>query len=185
MEKVEVGIKLTKNLEYYDEILTRKGLKNVFNVTTHDIYYTNKTLDNLKENEIKESCIRLRSCNNSSFEIQNNLIKDLDILEVKDNELEKFQQKLSDLGYRKVFDTLKEDHHYYKEGMESRIQLQEINDIGLVVYYDNPKYYDLPYNEQRIKLIDELISYGFGELNYEKLNLDKLKTLYYHKECYS
>ena len=76
---VEVGIKLNKDLKYYDNMLKQYGFKNDFTVDTYDIYYTNKSFDS----------------------------------------------------------------------MSSKIQLQEIKDIGLLVYYDNPLYYDLPLEEQR------------------------------------
>ena len=69
--------------------------------------------------------------------------------------------------------------------MNSKIQLQEIKNIGLLVYYDNSIYHELPLEEQRKKLIDELISYGFDEINYNTLGLEKLRTLYYKKESYS
>lgn len=185
MEIVEVGIKLSKNFSYYDNFLKNNGFYNDFNVKTHDIYYTNKKLDGLSENEIKNSCIRLRSCNDSSFKVQNNLLKELTIDEVPLDELVNLEKFLLELGYKKIFDTLKFDHHYYKEGMNSKIQLQEIKDIGLLVYYDNSIYYEFPLEEQRRKLIAELISYGFNEIDFNTLGLDKLRTLYYKKECYS
>ena len=68
--------------------------------------------------------------------------------------------------------------------MKSRIQLQEIENVGLVLYYDNPDYYSLEFDEQRNKLIDELNSYGFN-FKYSDLGIDKLRTLYFKKECYS
>ena len=68
--------------------------------------------------------------------------------------------------------------------MKSRIQLQDIENIGLLLYYDNPDYYELSFDEQRNALIDELNNYGF-DFNYESLGLDKLRTLYYKKEMYS
>ena len=74
---VEVGIKLDKDFEYYDNLLKNNGLVNDFKVTTHDIYYTDKNLDGLSENEMKNACIRLRSGNNSNYKIQNNLIDNL------------------------------------------------------------------------------------------------------------
>ena len=67
MTIVEVGIKLDKDFEYYDNLLKQNGLINNFQVTTHDIYYTNKNLDGLSENEMKNSCIRIRSYNNSRW----------------------------------------------------------------------------------------------------------------------
>ena len=90
MEIVEVGIKLSKDINYYDNLLKNNGLDNVFNVKTHDIYYTNINLDNLSENGMKNACIRLRSCNDSSFKVQNYLLKELDINEVSVDDLNEF-----------------------------------------------------------------------------------------------
>ena len=74
---VEVGFKLEKNFEYYDKLLKDNGLINDFNVTTHDLYYTNKQLDGLSEKEMKNSCIRLRSCNNEDYQVHNELLNEL------------------------------------------------------------------------------------------------------------
>lgn len=68
--------------------------------------------------------------------------------------------------------------------MKSRIQLQKIKKIGLVVYYDNPDYYHLSLDEQRLSLLKELNSYGFNFQD-EDLGIDKLRTLYYGKEMFS
>ena len=68
--------------------------------------------------------------------------------------------------------------------MKSRIQLQDIENVGLLIYYDNPDYYELPLDNQRNALINELNSYGF-DFDYNTLGLDKLRTLYYKKEMYS
>ena len=181
---VEVGIKLNKNLKYYDNMLKQYGFKNDFIVDTYDIYYTNKRLDSMSENEIKNSCIRLRSCNDNKFEVQNNLLDDIDIKEISSYDLDNFEDSLLKYGYKRIFDTKKKDYHYVKEGMSSKIQLQEIKDIGLLVYYDNPLYYNLPLEEQRKKLLNDLNLYGFN-IKYDELGLDKLRTLYYKKEMFS
>lgn len=169
---VEVGFKLDKPLIYYHDMLVNKGLKSDFSCITHDIYYTNKNIDNLTENQMKNSCIRLRYCDGINKEI-----KDKTDLDEKQNEL-------INNNYKKVFDTIKIDFQYCNEKMKSKIQLQDIKDIGLLVYYDNPDYYELPLKEQRNKLIDELNSYGFN-FQYNDLGLDKLRTLYYGKEMFS
>lgn len=181
---VEVGFKLEKNFEYYDKLLKDNGLINDFNVITHDLYYTNKQLDGLSEKEMKNSCIRLRSCNNEDYQVNNELLNELNINIVKKEELKDYEKNLLKYGYKKVFDTIKKDHHYYKNGMNSKIQLQEIKDIGLLVYYDNSNYYKYDLETERQKLIDELNSFGF-DFNYETLGLDKLRTLYYKKEMFS
>ena len=182
---VEVGFKLDKSLDYYDNLLKQKGLENDFNCITHDIYYTNTNLNDLSENQMKQKCIRLRNVNSKDgYKIQNNNYFDLDTDVIFEKELSGFESKLLANGYKKVFDTKKKDHHYFKIGMNSKIQLQEIDEIGLFVYYDNSMYYDLPLEEQRKKIIDELNSYGF-DFSYETLGLDKLRTLYYKKEMFS
>ena len=161
---VEVGFKLDKKLSYYDKILKRHGLRVLFKCVTHDVYYTKcNSFEGFTENQIKTSCIRIRNPKRGD----------------KKKELE-----LISAGYYKVFDTIKRDFHYYKEGMGSRVQMQVIKDVGLVVYYDNPMYYKFAEEEQREKLIDELNSYGF-EFKYSDLGIDKLRTLYYKKELFS
>ena len=73
---------------------------------------------------------------------------------------------------------------YSKGDMKSRIQLQEIEDIGLVLYYDNPDYYHMEEDEQRLMLIRELNSYGF-DLDENMLGIDKLKTFVHKKPMFS
>lgn len=180
---VEVGLLLDKDLSYYDLILKNNGLINDFNCFTHDIYFTNSVLDNLSENEMKNKCIRLRSVNDKDYSVQNSLGVIDDKVVLKDEFLE-FENKMKLLGYRKVFDTIKKDHHYFREGMSSKVQLQEINDIGLVVYFDNKLYYEYDLKIQRNKLIDELNSYGFN-FKYSDLGIDKLRTLYYGEKLFS
>ena len=99
---VELGIKLNNNFEYYDNMLKSNGLKNDFKVLTHDIYYTNQSLEGLSENEMKKACIRLRSCDNGVYKVQNNLIRDLNIQEISDFELANFGSRLLELGYKKI-----------------------------------------------------------------------------------
>lgn len=101
MEIVEVGIKLEKDFGYYDNLLKNNGFDNDFNVKTHDIYYTNKNLKSLSENEIKNACIRLRSCNGSSYKVQKGLLEDLDTNEIPFNKLIDFEKRLLEAGYKK------------------------------------------------------------------------------------
>lgn len=174
MEKLvlEVGMKLDKNLIYYHELLIRNGLKLEFSCITHDIYYTKNNLEGLTENEMKKSCIRLRFCNG------------INKPQKYDKKLFKREQELIKEGYTKVFDTIKFDFQYCNDKMKSRVQLQDIKDIGLLVYYDNPEYYEYTLEKQRKLLIDELNSYGFN-FKEADLGLDKLRTLYYKKEMFS
>jgi len=169
---VEVGMKLKQDLIYYHDMLINHGLRLVFTCITHDIYYTKQNLDGLTENEMKNACVRLR------------FIERVNTKQDEQVDLLKKEQELIKEGYTKVFDTIKIDFNYCNDNMKSRVQIQNIKDIGLLVYYDNPDYYKHSLDTQRKLLIDELNSYGF-EFNDNDLGLDKLRTLYYKKEMYS
>lgn len=157
-------MKLDKRLNFYKKLLKKHELKQVFKCTTHDIYFTKeKSFDGLTENQIKNSCIRIRNPK-------------------KEDEI-KIKNLLSD-RYFLVFDTTKKRLSFSNDKMKSRVQLQKIKKIGLVVYYDNPNYYKFPTKKQRLLLIEELNSYGFSfDMNEPKI--DKLRTLYFGKELFS
>ena len=157
---------------YYHDILIKNGLRLDFCCITHDIYYSKNNLDGLTENQMKKSCIRLRFCDGINQK------------ERSKSELLKRERELIDDGYVKVFDTIKFDFQYCHSSMKSRVQLQNIKDVGLLVYYDNPDYYNEPLDEQRKLLFNELNSYGF-DFKESDLGLDKLRTLYYKKEMFS
>ena len=197
-EVVEVGFKLENSFDYYHNMLISRGFNNVYNCETRDIYWSNKNFDDMSENEIKRNCVRFRwskgfggslyendAFTKSGFQnylIFDNLAENSVMCPIED--LDEFEEKFKKYYWKRVFDTKKNDYQYSKEGMKSRIQLQEIENIGLVLYYDNPDYYSLEFNKQRNKLIDELNSYGFN-FKYSDLGIDKLRTLYFKKECYS
>ena len=103
---VEVGMKLNKSLRYYKKLLESNGLKQVYKCTTHDIYLTKeKSFDGLSENQIKNSCIRIRNPKRSNKT--------------------KIKQLIND-GYKKVFNTTKKDFHFVTKTMKSMVQLQVI-----------------------------------------------------------
>lgn len=194
----EVGFKLDKSLDYYHEMLINAGFDNVYNCETRDIYWSNKKFDGMSENEIKKSCVRFRysegfggslfdrdSFPKSGFQnylIFDNLAENSFMCPIED--VYKFEEKFKKYYWRRVFDTKKVDYQYATRKMKSRIQIQDIDGIGLVLYYDNPDYYNFSISEQRKMLIDELNSYGF-DFKYNDLGIDKLRTLYYKKECFS
>lgn len=231
---VEVGMLLDKDLDYYAEMLENNGFKNCNIFETHDIYYTNKSYDelcNLSENQIKNACIRIRDClrvggtefesgtnfennnpknkvvssksvtaenlliffneqfnetfnhenlydNNGNFLMNTKSIFDdkIDRLKIEKSNLHCLIDILENAGWYVIFDTFKTDFHYKREDIKSIVQIQEIDDIGLVVYYDNPEFYQMNENLQRISLLEELNEFGF-ELNPAELGIDKLRTL--------
>lgn len=198
---VEVGLLLDKDIEYYNKIMEKAGGENVFNCETHDLYWTNKTYDELSkmtENQIKKSCVRFRMVSkfggtcfdgdfNMSFSFDNCKIFDPSVNDRFSCTMEEFkeiQKKIEDAGWYLIFDTFKVDYQYRIGDMQSRIQFQEIDKIGLVLYYDNPEYYDFSPERQKDALLDELNSYGF---NFDKdvQGIDKLRTLLTGQNCFS
>ena len=185
---VEVGFKLDKPLDYYEELLKTNGLENTWNNEIHDTYYTKENLDGMTENEMKNACIRLRRNKKMNSDEEEKIGFQNLVLYDKDNFFAQYSEELLEnikkAGFKQVFDTKKLDIHYRKKGCNGDLQLQPIEGIGLLVYYYNEDYQDLPFEEQRKKLIDELNSFGF-DFNYDEKGLDKLRTLYYKKEMYS
>lgn len=172
---VEVGMKLDNSLIYYHDLLVKHGLTLTFACITHDLYYTKEeSLDGLSEKEMKDKCIRLRLSGGG-----------INTPPLGDNAKKLEEEKeLIKQGYRKVFDTIKIDFQYKKPEWREYIQLQDIKDIGLLVYWANNKFKNLSEEEQRLALFDELNSYGFN-FKPTDLGLDKLRTLYYGKEMFS
>ncbi len=179
MEKLvmEVGMLLKKDLIYYHDMLISHGLKLNFACVTHDLYYTKeKSLDGLTENQMKKACIRIRKLE-GMIGVNKDKTK-------SDKEIKAEETKLLKEGYYKIFDTIKFDFQYKKPDWDNYIQLQDIKDVGLLVYWDHDIFYELPEKEQHKKLLEELNSYGF-EFKETDLGLDKLRTLYYGKKMYS
>lgn len=190
--KVELGFLLEKDYKYYENII-RNNNKVIYEniIETWDYYYTNKNLDGLTENQMKESCIRQRNVKFLNEDEIKHSLQNMKIINKENSwylndELEKELLEINKLGFYK-FDPLsthKIDYQLRLENMKSALQFQLIDHIGLVLYYDNPDYYDLEEKEQRKKLIDELNSYGF-DFKYTDLGVDKLRTLYYGRLKFS
>jgi len=193
MKIVEVGLELDKPVEFYINMLINTGLENTFNCNTHDVYYTNiKTFKGLTENEIKQSCVRIRRLNGfggtklhpvtsfmreiSNYKIFDNLWENKFL--IKDEQIEYYENKLRLAGWEKVFDTKKIDYQF-----ANGIQLQVIENVGLLVYYAQRKYAGLDEEKQFELLRSDLQQFGFNFK--DKLGVDKLKTIYYNKKCYS
>ena len=185
---VEVGFKLNKPLDYYEELLKTNGCKNTWNNEIHDTYYTKEKLDGMTENEMKNACIRLRRYKKINSDEKEKVGFQNLVLYDNDNPFAPYSDELLEnikkAGFKQVFDTKKLDIHYKKEGCNGDIQLQPIENIGLLVYYYNDDYKDMPFENQRHILIDELNSVGFN-FSYDELGLDKLRTLYYETEMFS
>jgi len=199
---VEVGMLLEEEPDIYEKILDDVGAVNVFNCETHDLYWTNKKfaeLEKMTENQIKNACVRFRIGNgvggkkwNGKYDVsmrfENFNAYDSageDRFECDMDEFKQIQAEIEGAGWYLIFDTFKRDYQYKIDDMKSMIQIQDIDNVGLVLYYDNPDYYGVEDVEvQRAMLIDELNGYGFN-FKKEDLGIDKLRTLLLGKPCFS
>ena len=191
---VEVGMLLDKDIEYYNSIIENAGGRNVYNCETHDLYFSNKKhseLEKMTENQIKKASVRFRlssgfggSCFDGDFSIKNGIFDNFKIFDKEREdrfscdmqEFKKIQEELESNGWFLIVDTFKVDYQYVIGDMKSRIQLQEIDNIGLILYYDNPDYYQMSEDNQREMLLKELNEYGFS-FDKDELGVDKLRTL--------
>lgn len=194
--EVEIGYLLDKEYGYYYNLLKKKYNLSVFCIESWDEFYAKDELSELSENEIKNSCLRIRKCRNvyledntfgnvriefQNMKIISELNKKVEV-ELLDEEIEKIKV----LGYKHIIelDTHKMDYQISLLDYSTTLYFQLIDNIGLVLYYYNERYFGLELLEQRKKLIDELNSFGFN-FKYEDLGIDKLRTLYYKKEMFS
>lgn len=180
---IEVGYILSENIEHYKQILKNKNIENNYNVCTKDVYYSKLSKDDLRqmdEERIKENCIRIRmnkSINKKDkfkiLRVQNyekllNIFKE-DFYSFK--QFTKIEKKLMENDFNRVIETYKYDYQY----MNGYLQLQDIENIGLIIYYYNPKYIYLDEEKQKQILTQEIKEFGFEFDNLEKI--DKLKKL--------
>ncbi len=198
--KYEIAILLDKDINYYKEII-KSNNKVVFEQTieTWDKYYTNKDLNGLSEKDIKNSCIRNRNVifygHTTDESLYDKLelkysLQNMKLINEENTWLTKteFDNKIKEIeskGFNLVskLTTHKIDYQFRLENMKSALQFQLIDNIGLVLYYDNPDYYDLSKEEQKDRLLKEIESYNIPITN--KYSLDKLRTLLYDEIKYS
>lgn len=186
--EVELGLQLDKPLKYYEKMLKKNGYINTCNHKVKDIYFTKSNLDGLSENEIKNSCVRLRYVKNDKlFHKWHGKFQNLKLLDPKLNDCEydsEIIKKLLESGFRKVFRLEKLDRHYVIDGCNGDIQFQPAKGFGLLMFYYNPDYFGKSLDEQRKLLIDELNKVGFN-FNYDVLGVDRLRSLNKNEICYS
>lgn len=190
---VEVGLLLDRPPEYYEAILQQHGARLMFACQTHDVYWSKHQFINMTEAQIKSACVRYRSVTKQGNTKEQTSLQNDEIVNaafegkqpsIKNYTLSELERFFSDIGWRNAFDTTKTDYQFKIGNMKSCLQLQNIEGVGLLLYYDNPDLYHLPENEQRKALIDELNTYGFN-FTYDTPGVDKLRSLHTGKLCFS
>ena len=136
-------------------------------------------------NKIKEYCVRLRksivdnyiegfALGNSkllkSFDFYNFNDTDGEIKISTDVEALALEKSMIDAWFKLIYTDDKDDTILEFNNKEIVFQIQELKNIGLIVAYDNPNYYELSYEEQRNKLIADVLNFGIELQDFDNVN---------------
>lgn len=176
MPIVEIELPIKGNKENIDKLLLSNGFEEFHKVITITSYYKLKNDNDMNHDTLKSRCKRLRYVEPlSKFKNENQNYKQC-IAKYNLDECKKEEEELLNNGYEKIYTDEKFDY-VYKNKVEEEMyfQIQEIKDDCLMIAYDNKKYYSLPEDVQREKLINDVCKYGI-EIIDEK-NVDRFKLI--------
>ena len=157
MAVVEIELPIKGNKEDIDKLLLNSEFEEFHKVITITSYYKLKSDNDMSHNTLKSRCKRLRYVEPlSKFKNKNQSYKQC-ITKYNVKKCKKDEEKLLNDGYEKIYTDEKIDYVYKnKNDDEMYFQIQDIKDDCLIIAYDNKKYYDLPEDEQKEKLINDV-----------------------------
>ena len=174
MAVVEIELPIKGNKDDIDKLLLNSGFEEFHKVITITSYYKLKNDNDMNHNTLKSRCKRLRYVEPlSKFKNKNQSYKQC-ITKYNVKKCKKDEEKLLNDGYEKIYTDEKVDY-VYKNDDEMYFQIQDIKDDCLIIAYDNKKYYDLPEDEQKEKLINDVCKYGIEII--EDNNVDRFKLI--------
>ncbi len=176
MAVVEIELPIKGNKDDIDKLLLNSGFEEFHKVITITSYYKLKNDNDMNHNTLKSRCKRLRYVEPlSKFKNKNQSYKQC-ITKYNVKKCKKDEEKLLNDGYEKIYTDEKIDYVYKnKNDDEMYFQIQDIKDDCLIIAYDNKKYYDLPEDEQKKKLINDVRKYGIEII--EDNNIDRFKLI--------
>lgn len=176
MAVVEIELPIKGNKDDIDKLLLNSGFEEFHKVITITSYYKLKNDNDMNHNTLKSRCKRLRYVEPlSKFKNKNQSYKQC-ITKYNVKKCKKDEEKLLNDGYEKIYTDEKIDYVYKnKNDDEMYFQIQDIKDDCLIIAYDNKKYYDLPEDEQKEKLINDVRKYGIEII--EDNNVDRFKLI--------
>ncbi len=182
MTRFEVSLKISgKQTTIVNELL-EQGFTTLWKVKTIDRYYKRKESVAVS---LKEKCLRLRKVeslinNKISYYFEDYSLlssleeQKLDVFKVlNDDNFNNLKNVLREMDFQEFLSTSKIDC-VLKKG-NYIFQIQDIENFGLIVSYDNEDYSNFDYQEQRKILIADLEKFGFKIIDYE--DFDKFKEL--------
>ena len=192
---VEIELLIKGNKEEVVNKLLSEGFKIHHHCRTIANYYlpSNEALDDITK--IKEKSVRLRKSitkdYQEGFKLGNFVILDKEKYNkyiTKSNKEFTIKTDKEAIGLEKLLLNDKftliytddKDDTVLNYNDEFYFQIQDLKSIGLIIAYDNPKYYHLDEDMQRNKLIEDIKKFGIEPLNNK--NINRFKAL--EKEDY-
>lgn len=175
MKQIEITTIVKQNLKEIDNILSKQGFKIIRKSNIKDRYMSQEinklNKDNILEVLSKSLIIRYLNVNNKDIikklTYKNKKIKDNKILteekiDINVDDLDKTEQLLSAIGFKKLVDVKYDVIVYQKDNLE--FAFQQVEGLGLLLEYESTKDYENYTNneilKEKKKMIDEVKKYN-------------------------
>lgn len=175
MKQIEITTIVKQNLKEIDNILSKQGFKIIRKSNIKDRYMSQEinklNKDNILEVLSKSLIIRYLNVNNKDIikklTYKNKKIKDNKILteekiDINVDDLDKTEQLLSAIGFKKLVDVKYDVIVYQKDNLE--FAFQQVEGLGLLLEYESTKDYENYTNneilKEKKKMIDEVKIYN-------------------------
>lgn len=175
MKQIEITTIVKQNLKEIDNILSKQGFKIIRKSNIKDRYISQEinklNKDNILEVLSKSLIIRYLNINNKDIikklTYKNKKIKDNKILteekiDINVDDLDKTEQLLSAIGFKKLVDVKYDVIVYQKDNLE--FAFQQVEGLGLLLEYESTKDYENYTNneilKEKKKMIDEVKKYN-------------------------
>lgn len=175
MKQIEITTIVKQNLKEIDNILSKQGFKIIRKSNIKDRYMSQEinklNKDNILEVLSKSLIIRYLNVNNKDIikklTYKNKKIKDNKILteekiDINVDDLDKTEQLLSAIGFKKLVDVKYDVIVYQKDNLE--FAFQQVEGLDLLLEYESTKDYENYTNneilKEKKKMIDEVKIYN-------------------------
>lgn len=183
---IEVQLKIEGTKEDNIDNLISQEFEKVKSCRTIANYYLPKDKIIDDTSKLKEDCVRIRKSKfdkyEEGFKLGNSILlsemacnveitKERKEIKIKtDQEAIELEKYLIENGFQLIYTDEKDDNVYKLNNQNIVFQIQDIKDFGLIIAYDNIKYDNLSIEDQRKKLIDDILKYNIKPISYENIN---------------
>ena len=183
---IEVQLKIEGTKEDNIDNLISQEFEKVKSCRTIANYYLPKDKIIDDTSKLKEDCVRIRKSKfdkyEEGFKLGNSILlsemacnveitKERKEIKIQtDQEAIELEKYLIENGFELIYTDDKKDNIYKLDDQNIVFQIQDIKDFGLIIAYDNIKYDNLSIEDQRKKLIDDILKYNIKPISYDNIN---------------